>query len=308
MIPMRLDADHGSPAWPHWRDGVVESTHEVEFRGTEDWIYRAVGTDRDVLLIGAHALRFARGLADRRCRVVIADGMDDRRFDVVLAVELLDCPGGPAGLLDEFPRRLKPGGWVVATQSRPVIDGSARPRPDPGKSLLSLFEGSGFAVAQYRRVGLPHPDASAPGMLSAFPNGPGVDRSLVVALPVGDLCRDWRDPIDRNLVEERDAANRLASDLARDLRTTSARVESLADRLGRSLHREEELRGLLLLAHGQIERDDEELRSLARKFQDDLRRESEQREALEARLSRIRQSVPGRIFLALRAITSGIRR
>ena len=61
---------------------------------------------------------------------------------------------------------------------------------------------------------------------------------------------------------------------------------------------------LLLLAQERFERDDDELRSLARQFEDDLRRESERRKAAEARLDRIRRSLPGRLFLTLRAIWS----
>jgi chromosome segregation ATPase len=124
------------------------------------------------------------------------------------------------------------------------------------------------------------------------------------------------------LVEERDAAARQASDLTRELKSASARVELLTDHLGRRLRREEELRGLLQRAHERIERDDEELRSLAHQFQDDrgrlqddlgrlrdvLRQQFEEREALEARLIRIRRSLPGRLFLTLRAISTRGRR
>jgi Methyltransferase domain len=350
MISMRADAEHGPLSRSRGPTSTADTAQGADFRGTEDWIFRAVGTDRDVLLIGPDAIRFAGGLSDRRCRVAMAgcesapavagnlDELDlareigDRQFDVVLATELLDCVSQPVALLDEVRKWLSPGGCVVATQSEPsgrINDVAARRRPAGRGSLLSLFEGSGFAVTRYQQVSLPDLDPSTaegtPGACPPLPFGPWVDRSLLVALPVEGLDREWRHPIHRALVEDRNNAARQASDLTRELRSTSARVNSLTDHLTRSLRREEELRGLLRLAQERFEQDDQELRSLAQKFQEDLRRlqediqhrqnhlwkiqddlriQVERGDALEARLIRFRRSLPGRLFLTLRAISS----
>jgi Methyltransferase domain len=351
MISMRADTEHGPLSRSRGPTSTADTAQGADFRGTEDWIFRAVGTDRDVLLIGPHAIRFAVGLSDRRCRVTMAgcgsapavegdlDEFDlareigDRQFDVILATELLDCVSEPVALLDEVRKWLSPGGCVVATQSEPsgrVNDGTARQRPSARGSLLSLFEGSGFVVTRYQHLSLPDLDpAPAEGTSEAgppLPFGPWVDRSLLVALPIEGLDREWHHPIHRALVEERNNAVRQAADRTRELKSTSARVNSLTEQLARSLRREEELRGLLRQAQERFEQDDQELRSLAQKFQedrrriqedvqqrlwkvqDDLRVQLERGHALEARLIRFRRSLPGRLFLTLRAISSIARR
>jgi hypothetical protein len=246
----------------------------------------------------------------------LAREIGDRQFDVVLTTELLDCASEPVALLDELRMWLNPGGCIVATQSEPtgrVNDGTARRRPSARGSLLSLFEGSGFAVTRYQHLSLPDLDpAPAEGTSEAgppLPFGPWVDRSLLVALPI----------------EERNNAARQASDRTRELKSTSARVNSLTEQLARSLRREEELRGFLLLAQERFEQDEQELRSLGQKFQedrrqlqedvlqcqnhlgkvqDDLRVQIERGDALEARLNRFPRSLPDRLFLTLRAISS----
>jgi hypothetical protein len=350
MISMRADAEHGPLSRSRGSTSTADTAQGADFRGTEDWIFRAVGTDRDVLLIGPDAIRFAGGLSDRRCRVTMAgcesapavardlDELDlareigDRQFDVVLTTELLDCASEPVALLDELRMWLNPGGCIVATQSEPtgrVNDGTARRRPSARGSLLSLFESSGFAVTRYQHLSLPDLDpAPVEGTSEAgppLPFGPWVDRSLLVALPIEGLDREWRHPIHRTLVEERNNAARQASDRTRELKSTSARVNSLTEQLARSLRREEELRGLLLLAQERFEQDDQELRSLGQKFQedrrqlqedvlqcqnhlrkvqDDLRVQIERGDALEARLNHSRRSLPDRLCLTLRAISS----
>jgi chromosome segregation ATPase len=110
--------------------------------------------------------------------------------------------------------------------------------------------------------------------------------------------------------------------MARDLRSASARVASLEKRLAGSLGREEELRGLLRLAHEQVERSDEELHAFGLRFHADLRRQTADRDEIEARLRevtdhrdelesriiRLRRSLPGRVFVALQAVASIWRR
>ena len=207
-------------------------------------------------MIGPDAIRFAAGLSERRCRVAmvgcgsapvdsgVIDELDlareigDHRFDVVLATELLDCVSEPVALLDEVRKSLSPGGCVVATQSEPsgrVNDVAARRPPSSRGTLLSLFEGSGFAVTRYQQVSLPDLVPSTaegtPGAASTLPLGPWVDRSLLVAQPVGELDREWRHPIHRALLEERDAAARQACERTRELKSASARVNSLTDQL-----------------------------------------------------------------------------
>ncbi len=51
---------------------TADTAQGAAFPGPEDWIFRAVGSDLDVLLIGPDAIRFAGRLSDRRCRVTMA--------------------------------------------------------------------------------------------------------------------------------------------------------------------------------------------------------------------------------------------
>ncbi len=352
MISMRADAAHGMKSRTlgvHAPDG---SNIRAGFRGTEDWIYQAIGTDRDVLLIGPDAIRFAGGLTRRRCRILVAgcgdrhtlalgalaiagtlddpDGLSkigDRRFDVVLATELMDDVSKATILIDRFRDLLHPGGYVVATQSEPSGQSSNEPDRNPSArgTLFSLFEAAGFAIAHYQPMSSPERELATTGAEpEAGPKAPAYwfDRTLFVSIPTENQSDGWLDTRHRLLAAERDAALRQAADATREWKAALAESEIWRARLNESLGREKELRSQLGLANQQIEHVEKELHTIVLRISENLGRCADQRDALEARLQvvsnhrdelesriiRLRRSLPGRLFHALQAFVSIWRR
>ena len=339
MDTTRAHARHDPPARPRGDHAPVAPPPGAEFGGTGDWIARRVGPDRDVLLLGPDAIRHAGALANWRCRVLAVgcgaapargsewaavagdlDALDldatlgERRFDAIVATELLDAASGPVPLLHRCRAWLRPGGLVVASQSgqpRRADDPTDGRPAAPRGGLIALVEGAGYAVTGYQPLTLPAPLAGGPG---AGPISTArVDRELVAAVPIAGRGDDCHHPEHRALAGERDAAARHAADLAIELRGARAENRALATDLDRSRRREGELAHLLRLAHERAERGDDELRALAGRFADDrhalatrfqaeIDRQVEARRLVEERLGRLRRSLPGRVFLAARAL------
>lgn len=327
MDTTRAHARHEPPARPRVDRGAIDPPPAPGFGGTDDWVARAVGPDRDVLLVGPDAARHAGVLARQRCRVAavgcgeaqasglggsaIAGDLDaldldaaigDRRFDAIVATELPDLPVAPGPLLDRCRGWLRPGGVVVASQTGPA--GAGRWGAGSPRTLLALVEGAGYAVTHHRPEALPAPGPAPPAW---------VDRSLVAAVPNGAPAGEWDRPAHRALIEGRDAAERHAADLAVELRGARAEARARAGDLARSRRREAELADLLRRAHERAERGDDELRALAGRFADERHAlvtryqaeidiQVEARRAVEERLGRLRRSLPGRILLAARAL------
>src|SRR3954453_19859219 len=71
MISIRADIGHPPSSRTRGHRGPTDATYGADFRRSEDSIFQEVGADREVLLIGPDAVRFAGGLSDRRCRIAV---------------------------------------------------------------------------------------------------------------------------------------------------------------------------------------------------------------------------------------------
>jgi chromosome segregation ATPase len=146
------------------------------------------------------------------------------------------------------------------------------------------------------------------------------EESLAPATEFGLPCRaaelDWFQQRMRVLTQQREAAEREAAALRRDLESLSKALGALLEHVEAPSGREKQLREMLADAHQQLCHRDAEIRTSVRDLaaqRDALLREREflnaEREflrahlgVLEARLDSIRRSLPGRLYRGFRKL------
>jgi SAM-dependent methyltransferase len=273
----------------------------------------------------------AVGAADSCERIIVGDldhidlaaELGGDRFEVVVAADVLERLRDPAPILRAAQAVLRPGGWLVASVAN-VAQARVRlalwhgrfPCGEPGAIdrrlsfftrdvLIRVLEAAGFAIGRIESIERRIDDDAAPIDTGDVPDDrladvfrdrdAQIDRFLVVAYPLPRPGLDWIQQRLRSLAEETEAATREAEDLRRTVTSLTTFLAFLSHRAESAAAGERATREQLLALHDQLARDHEEFRGTAREL-------IAQRDALAARLARIRDSLPGRIYRGARTL------
>jgi O-antigen biosynthesis protein len=259
-------------------------------------------------------------------RVDLAVELGEDRFDVVVAEDLLGRSKDPESILKVAKSVLKPGGSLIVSVPN-VAHGSVRialfcgqfPDDDRGvlnrvyrrfftrDSLVRLLDEAGFAVGhlESRESPIQGDDVSfdtsslPTGLLESLHQDPEarIDQFLIVAHPMPIPGLAWFQKRLRETAEQAEMAAREAADLRRIVDAMDTQIASLHRRAEDLAQREKETRAELLTAHDELVRQSEDFRALTRDF-------IGQRNDLQARLDRIRYSLPGRFYRMVRRVMS----
>lgn len=255
---------------------------DVNSDSTHAKVVRLVGTDRDVLELGCATGHMSRVLRDRGCRVVgveidqhaatlaapfcervivgdldrldLGGELGDKRFDVLVAADVLEHLKNPTRILASLREHLQPDGYVVASipnvahgSVRLALLGGSFPYAERGlldrthlrfythDTMVQLFEDAGYTIGWIERQEKPFELSEVPYSRAAAPEGVpdqlAADREaltyhfIVVAYPMPHPDLQFIGQCARRLTEERDAAEEQVRGLTdeRDVAEQSAR-------------------------------------------------------------------------------------
>jgi O-antigen biosynthesis protein len=200
-------------------------------------------------------------------------------------------------------------------------------------SLVSLFESAGYAVGtverQQEEVNAPEGDAPAE-VVESVARAPEARtaRFLAVACPVPSPSAGWLQLRLRQLAEQHAAAAQELDAVREDLQAANSHLRILVEQQQASLAREKELRARLEEGQDELERREQQSQAKLQEAAAQLLRQEEEignlrgklweageqlkwreqryaelhaeRDALEARLGRFRNSLPGRLLRLVR--------
>jgi SAM-dependent methyltransferase len=315
-------------------------------------LIRLVGGGKRVLELGCATGYMSRVLSERGCEVVgieidpeaakqassfcaevivgdidqmdLSEELGERRFDVVVAADLLEHLKAPESVLATLRDYLDPGGSLVASVPNiahgsvrlALLEGSFRYtelglldrshlRFYTGESLRELVERSGYVLASLDRQPLGIENSEVTYCLDRAPDGI-VDfvlkdpealtyQFILRALPIVGPSAGLIATTTRLLWEEREAAERRASELETErdrLVALAAEVDEVRERLAAASRDNERLRLSTLDMQDAVLRREEEL-DRVQAYADNLTRETARRDQLilsqEDALSGLRQ-------------------
>ncbi len=185
-------------------------------------------------------------------------------------------------------------------------------------SMVGLFEEAEFAIGAVERqeedVSVPDDlaDLASPDLLESVTLAPEARTAqfITVAYPLPWRGLGWLQTRLRCLAEQHTTARTEAEELRQDLEAVNSHLRMLVEQQEASLRRERDLRAQIVAVHDQLMRRDEDYRKSCADLQDRLKEAQEQlaqreqlthqlvadRAALDARMERIRNSLPGRVF------------